>query len=271
MNPEVEKVLSVIKNATSSDPVGFDTLEKLTFSTGIRLEALMDDLYQSRPPVINRAQVTRDGKSQMVYWATGMIPPAISLGRQVINPKKRPEFPERVVKPSQHVTPATIQQPKELPIMSKSEEPTKSKVRLMLELLAEKGSATARELSYYSKSNSGVLPYLKTYMSRGLITAAQEFDGRAGKRFFLADGVTLDDLLDVSNRNPALGNRQTTKPVSAITAPAARKLELKIPHESVADEDLELQSIQEILNAIKRLDSTAAQRVMTYINHRITA
>lgn len=81
-------ILKLMAGHTAQIPIAFDDLVK---KSGIEAGVLLGDLqrlFNSQPTPINCAQITKSGKTYMVYWPTGAI--AVRIGPQsiVINAAK---------------------------------------------------------------------------------------------------------------------------------------------------------------------------------------
>jgi len=74
----------------------------------------------------------------------------------------------------------------------------------MIELLAEKRRANGKELCNAAGVTT-VKPFLLSHINRGLVLVSEASAGkRFGKTYLLADGVTLEMLLEVGDKKPTV-------------------------------------------------------------------
>ena len=178
MNSNQEHILSILKNCDSQNPMTFFNLGQKVGIGALALFKITNEMYDSR--IINRCTVTRDGVTQVMLWPTGMVS-AAGFKALAIPPKKQEQ--------------QTMQT-------------EKSKARVMIEMIAERGKATGKELMAASGA-SGVKPFVKTYLERGLIEISGDISERS---YALAPGVTPEQLLHD-------GRGKSKKSVSHYVAP----------------------------------------------------
>lgn len=68
-----QKLLTMLAGCNSQKPMAFDALVKASGLLPSTLEILMEQMAHSTPMAINRATVTKDGRTQMMIWPTGVI------------------------------------------------------------------------------------------------------------------------------------------------------------------------------------------------------
>ncbi len=81
-----QKILTLLEGSSSSNPMPFG---ELCMKSGLfpdNLKTVLEQMFNTVPAPINRATLTRGGKTQEVYWPTGMV--GLRSGPQgiVINP-----------------------------------------------------------------------------------------------------------------------------------------------------------------------------------------
>ena len=81
-------ILKFMAGHTAQSPIAFDNLVKKSGIDAVVLLGDLQRLFNSQPTPINCAQITKGGKTYMVYWPTGAI--AVRIGPQsiVINAAK---------------------------------------------------------------------------------------------------------------------------------------------------------------------------------------
>ncbi len=224
-----QKILAALKGATSAKPMSFADLQKEVGLEESTLAVLLDHMCQTVPFSVNRCHITRAGKPEWYYWPTGVVGAVIPLGNQSVS-HNRPVLPPRSASdgrsaaPIRHstekpasdtdltVSPAAtrVTSPTESIATSMAEKairnvenaimqeqtpaPAKTKIRIMLELIAEKGTVSSKELGA-AVNTSTTRPFLKPYLAKKLIVGV---DGTNGREYSLAPGVNPEDLLIVA-------------------------------------------------------------------------
>lgn len=84
-----ENILALLAGRDSKNPMGFDELLAASGMDSAMLISELEHICHQIPAPINCAQITRAGKSQMVYWPTGIVEKA-EWQHITINPRKLP-------------------------------------------------------------------------------------------------------------------------------------------------------------------------------------
>jgi len=216
-----DKILALLAGHDSKKPMSFDDLAEKSGLLYATLEMVLEQMHHQVPAPINCAQITRGGKTQWVYWPTGVVEKA---ERQpiIIGSGKPP--PIRQAHPASIVTaPPRIHCPdtsKAINRMSQKainhmeqndmeQQPLKSRGAAMLELLAEKREATYQQLLDISGAKV-VDPFIKGNLKRGLVI-------RDGRNYRVAEGVTAEMLLaDTRKQNlPPTRKQPEAEPAKA--------------------------------------------------------
>lgn len=211
-------ILGLLAGHDSKNPLPFDDLVKASGLFPATLEMVLNQMFETVPHPVNCAQITRAGKTQMVYWPTGVVAPAISLGRQAIDQKKRPTFPKVEPAPRQ-------QQPIQEEPMPQAE-PTKSRARVLLEYLADHRSADGATLCQVAGIES-ISSYLGGHFKRGLILVSDDYIKGRGKTYTVAEGVTREQLLADGRKKNLPPHEQKAAKAEAPAAPASNVHEFK--------------------------------------------
>lgn len=80
-----QKILAMLAGCSSQKPMPFDDLVKASGLLPATLGTVLMQMAHNIPATINCASITKDGKTQMVYWPTGVIEKAtqhIVINRQ---------------------------------------------------------------------------------------------------------------------------------------------------------------------------------------------
>lgn len=96
-----KEILALMAGCDSRKPIAFDDLVKASGMEPAKLEAMLEYMFSNAPFLVNRAQITRAGQTQMVYWPTGVL---VDFNFSV-NPKKRPQFTPSPVQRSEKPAP----------------------------------------------------------------------------------------------------------------------------------------------------------------------
>lgn len=84
------KILAILAGASSQKPMAFEDLVKASGLSPATLLQVLDQMAHSIPATINCASITKAGKTQMLYWPTGVIDKAAQPFR--INNEKAAGF-----------------------------------------------------------------------------------------------------------------------------------------------------------------------------------
>ena len=68
-----DKLLALLAGHDSKRPMAFDDIVAASGLQAETVQMLMDHLFHSVPSAVNRAEITRYGKTQMFYWPTGVV------------------------------------------------------------------------------------------------------------------------------------------------------------------------------------------------------
>jgi len=85
-----EKILALLAGHDSKKPMSFDDLAEKTGLLYATLEMVLEQMHHQVPAPINCAQITRGGKTQMVYWPTGMVDSKVQPFSLHGTPAKKP-------------------------------------------------------------------------------------------------------------------------------------------------------------------------------------
>ncbi|ARO88145.1 hypothetical protein EBAPG3_010365 [Nitrosospira lacus] len=180
-------ILGCLNGRSAQLPMSFGELTEKTGIPALPLMEVLQDLFDAR--AINRATITRDCLTYVVVWPTGM-PAKMSFKQFTINPKKLISAEYKPTAQADNSIPQSEEH-----IM----EPVKNKAQVILELLAERGKATGRELIAASHASS-VRPFIKNHIDLGLIVVDGDY---SNKIYSLAPGVTREELLSDRRRKTA--------------------------------------------------------------------
>jgi hypothetical protein len=193
---EPEKILSLLAGHDSRKPMPFDELVKASGVDPAELEPILDAMFHRVPALINRAEITKANKTQLMYWPTGVIE-RFEWKSLSINPKKRPTFPSASRR--DEMKPAQPKEENEMPKTKQRREPRwagKGCGRVFLEYLAEHGTATGQELCALTDKAESVGSYLVGPIKRGHVLVERLGpNARSGNRYTVAPGVTREMLL----------------------------------------------------------------------------
>lgn len=242
-----ETILAALKGRSAQSPM---TVGELATKSGLpasELELILDRLYDIR--AINRCTLTYSGCTTKVVWPTGVVE-KIAFGTFAINPRKpvAAEF-----KPAAKADKSTPQKQEQI-IMK----PEKSRARIMLEIIAEKGVATLKELTEAAGTTS-VTPFIKGPVGRGEIIVEGEHGAKLCR---LAPGVTAENLLSGGRKKiimpvPLAQTPETTlAPISA-PAPVFGVLARRYPLNPIPQPKLVPESISdtaEVVDSLSRAD-----------------
>lgn len=201
-------ILARLSGHDSRNPLAFDALVEASGLPADMLQALLDQMFHAIPAAVNRCEVTRYGKTQMLYWPTGVIQsfkgdPEGAMkfyGSWTIREKqKRKDEFKRGAKSIRAIPTAVITTRMADEAIQKLESfamDEKSISRKMRELIARQGKATSSELNRINESVRNPAKYLSTYIDAGLITVTKNGNGgRSGNTFSIALGVAPEELL----------------------------------------------------------------------------
>jgi len=184
---EAKKIIAFMAGYDSRNPMPFDALVEASGLQPATLQMMLDQMFNSIPTLINRAEHTKGGKTQVVYWPTG-IKPQDGIFKWTNN-----SLSYLFKSPANTQPPRRSEQPRKAPEQPHQQENVmpregKSRARVMLEYLAEHGQATNAKLIEISGATS-VKPFIKNRINQGLII-------KDGLIYRLADGVTPELLLE---------------------------------------------------------------------------
>ena len=215
-------ILDMLKGCDSRKPMPLDTLLTKCGIDHDQLLDLLDVMFQTIPAQINCAEITRGGKTQKVYWPTGVIeaPMTGHAGREFLrqNWKINRTAAEGAIKAAK---PAQLT--KETPPM----DTPKTKTSIILEMLADRQKVSARELCIAAETQS-VAPFVKVHMKRGQILRTEEtVAGSILAYYSIAPGETLATLQTDHRKHNIPPHLQKLQPLEK---PAASNVhELKRP------------------------------------------
>lgn len=179
-----DKILSLLSGSDSKNPMPLRMLkDKAGMAMGPLIE-LIEEMYSARS--INKCIVSKHGVTQIMVWPTG-VPEKVSFKQFSISPPS----PLR----TDNMSPGL-----NAPIIKEHETPSmeqKSKSRIILEAIAERGSVSGSELIRISGA-SAIKPFIKNHCDRGLVVIT---GGIGNKTYALAPGVTPEMLLKDGRQN----------------------------------------------------------------------
>ena len=190
---DVKKIVALMAGHDSRNPMPFDALVEISGLQPATLQMMLEQMFSTVPAPINRAEITRNGVSQFYYWPTGVVNTVdFSIS------KNRPYFPP--YRSNESVPEKKPVQPQEETAMPEE----KSRARIMLEYLADHGSATDKELCESTGSGAeSVKAYLIGPIKRGhVIVEKMGPHRRAGNMYRVAPGVSREELFaDARKKN----------------------------------------------------------------------
>lgn len=166
-----DRILSLMKNCDSKNPMSLRVLSKKTGMDIGELHPVIQEMYDTRG--INRCVVTKDGITDLMFWPTGVVSKLDFKNLLRNYTTKKTELQEKPVVKNE-----------------------KSKGRIMLEIIANKGTASSKELLAASGA-SAVKPFIQGYFDRGLLESSGAWNN---KTYALAPGVTPEQLLSGGKR-----------------------------------------------------------------------
>lgn len=197
-----QKILEVLRGTKPANPMSFDVIQYKTDISIPVLEKLLFEMCAERPAPIEREIMKRGGKEQFYYWPTGVVShpktekpaepkpqeAAISTtqasGARVISPVPTQSIATNMAdKAIVKVEKATMTKPQDAA-------PAKSKVGTMLEMIADRGFCSDKELCRAVETNNAKV-FLAPYLNKKLIVGSE---GENGRIYRLALGVKKEDL-----------------------------------------------------------------------------
>jgi hypothetical protein len=205
---EAEKILALLDGRDSRNQMPFDELVLVSGIDPSSCSRMLDAMFHRVPALVNRAQITRADKTQMVYWPTGVIE---KFDQKVVDQRS---WNQRVAMKAAEAAPyrrdeTKPAQPKQENEMAKTKQRPQPKLtgkscgRIFLEYLAEHNTATGKELCALTGQAESVGAYLTGPIKRGHVIVERLGQSvRSGNRYTVAPGITREMLLaDARKKN----------------------------------------------------------------------
>jgi len=233
-----DKILSLLSGSDYKNPIPLRVLREKACMAMEPLLELIEEMYAARS--INKCIVSKHGVTQIMVWPTG-VPEKVSFKQFSISPPA----PLRTDNISPGLNAPTTKEPETRHMEQKS------KSRIILETISERGSVSGKDLIRISGANT-IKPFIRNHVDRGLIVIT---GGVANKTYALAPGVTPEMLLADGRRNgvvnsPEFEGIKTGKPNG-----------LKSTNDTVSDE---IESVLPItFNAVTHHVNDIVEKVIT--------